>query len=165
LQLPGAGDELQAVKRGIVEMADLVLINKADGDNRARAEMARSEQAAALPYLQPATPEWKTELRLSSGLTGEGVPETWQCIERFYRELKPKGVLARRRQQQALDWLADLIQDGLRRRFYQDPRVARQLADTQQALLRGEITAVQAAEKLLTTHQNAASPALEKNYA
>jgi len=158
LQLPGAGDELQAMKKGIVEMADLVLINKADGDNRPRAELARAEQDATLHYLQPVTPEWKTAVRLSSGLTGEGVTEAWEIIERFYRQLEPKGILARRRQQQALDWLGDLIQDELRRSFYHDPRVTEQLPATQAALLRGELTAVQAARKLLATHAGAMPP-------
>ena len=158
LQLPGAGDELQAMKKGIVEMADLVLINKADGDNRSRAELARAEQDASLHYLQPVTPGWKTEVRLSSGLTGEGVPEVWEIIERFYRDLQPGGMIARRRQQQALDWLADLIQDELRRSFYQDPRVAEQFGATQAALLRGDLTAVQAAKKLLAVHSGIVPP-------
>jgi LAO/AO transport system kinase len=165
LQLPGAGDELQAMKKGIVEMADLVLINKADGDNRSRAELARAEQDATLHYLQPVTPDWKTEVGLSSGLTGEGVPEVWQTIERFYRELEPKGIIARRRQQQALDWLADLIQDELRRKFYQDPRVTEQLAATQGALLRGELTPVQAAKRLLSAHSGPVPPGVQKDYA
>ncbi len=155
LQLPGAGDELQAMKKGIVEMADLVLINKADGENRPRAELARAEQEATLHYLQPATPGWKTEVALCSGLTGEGIPETWQRIDRFFNEMEPKGALAGRRQQQALDWLGDLIQDELRRRFYQDPRITRELASAKDALLRGEITAVQAARQLLDTHAGA----------
>jgi LAO/AO transport system kinase len=165
LLLPGAGDELQAMKKGIVEMADLVLINKADGENRHRAELARAEQDAALHYLQSPTPDWKTEAALCSGLTGEGVPEAWGRIEQFYRELEGKGIISRRRQQQALDWLTDLIQDELRRRFYQDPRVAGRLAETQGALLRGELTAVQAARKLLAAHSGSTASALEKNYA
>ena len=152
LQLPGAGDELQAMKKGIVEMADLILINKAEGENRPRAELARAEQNTALHYLQSATPGWKTETALCSGLTGEGVPEAWQQIERFYRELEPKGQIARRRQQQALDWLTDLIQDELRRSFYQDPRVTEQLPGVQKALLQGGLTAMQAARKLLAAH-------------
>jgi LAO/AO transport system kinase len=156
LQLPGAGDELQAMKKGIVEMADLILINKAEGENRPRAELARAEQNTALHYLQSATPGWKTETALCSGLTGEGVPEAWQQIERFYRELEPKGVIARRRQQQALDWLGDLMHDELRRRFYQDPRVAEQLPAVQKALLQGDLTAVQAARKLLAAHRGSA---------
>jgi LAO/AO transport system kinase len=136
-------------------MADLILINKAEGENRARAELACADQNTALHYIQAATPGWKTLTALCSGLTGEGVPEAWQQIERFYQELEPKGVIARRRQQQALDWLTDLIQDELRRSFYQDSRVAQQLAPVQGALLRGEMTAVQAARKLLAAHRAA----------
>ena len=149
LLLPGAGDELQGIKKGIVEMADLVAINKAEGDNRLRAERARQDQAAALHYLQPATNEWPTEVMLCAGLTGEGIPEIWERVERFYTTLEPKGIIARRRQEQSLTWLNDLIQDELKRRFYRDARVKARLPVVQQALLRGEITAVRAAETLL----------------
>jgi len=149
LLLPGAGDELQGIKRGIVEMADLVLINKADGDNRMRAEHARADQDAALHYLQPATAGWRTEVALVSGLTGEGVPKVWERIERFYAELSPKGIIAKRRQQQTLEWLNALIQDELRRRFEHDPRVIAKLPELRSALLQGEMTAVRAAQILL----------------
>ncbi len=152
LLLPGAGDELQGIKKGIIEMADLVLINKADGDNRMRAEHARADQDAALHYLQPATPGWKTEVALVSGLTGEGVPEVWNRIGKFYAELEPKGIVAKRRQQQTLEWLGDLIHDELRRRFYHDPRVTTKLPELKEALLRGEMTAVRAAKILLEAH-------------
>jgi LAO/AO transport system kinase len=152
LLLPGAGDELQGIKKGIVEMADLVLINKADGDNRARAELAQADQDAALHYLQPATPGWKTEVVLVSGLTGEGVPEVWERILKFYAELEPKGFIAKRRQQQTLDWLGDLIHDELRRRFYHDPRVMTKLPELKEALRRGELTVVRAAKILLEAH-------------
>lgn len=153
LLLPGSGDELQGIKKGIVEMADLVAINKADGENRLRAELARQDQAAALHYLQPATSEWPTEVVLCAGRTGEGLPQIWQRIEQFYLELAPKGVIARRRQEQALTWLNDLIHDELKRRFYRDARVQNRLPAVQQALLRGEITAVRAADVLLAAHQ------------
>jgi LAO/AO transport system kinase len=152
LLLPGAGDELQGIKKGIVEMADMVLINKADGDNRLRAEQAKAEQAAALHYIQAATPEWKTEVQLCSGLTGEGVPQAWEVVERFYRELEPAGAIARRRRQQVLDWLGDLLHEELRRRFYQDPKVIACLGEVQPALLRGEITVLRAARSLLAAH-------------
>jgi LAO/AO transport system kinase len=152
LLLPGAGDELQGIKKGIIEMADMVLINKADGENRLRAEQARAEQGTALHYLQLATPEWKTEVGLCSGLTGEGIPQLWERIERFYRELEPKGVISGRRQQQSLDWLSDLVHDELRRQFYRDPAVKERLALVQRALLRGEITAVRAAKELLALY-------------
>ncbi|MCL4785947.1 MAG: methylmalonyl Co-A mutase-associated GTPase MeaB [Verrucomicrobia bacterium] len=153
LLLPGAGDELQGIKKGIVEMADLVLINKADGDNRLRAEHARADPDAALHYLQPATPGWKTEVALCSGLTGEGLPQVWERIERFYIELGSQGVIAKRRQQQTLEWLNDLIHDELRRRFDHDPRVIAKLPELQAALLRGETTAVRAANMLLDAHR------------
>ena len=152
LLLPGSGDELQGIKKGIVEMADAVVINKADGDNFLRAQQARSEQDAALHYLQPATPGWKTQATLASALTGLGIPEIWDRIGTFYRELEPKGVIANRRHQQSLDWLTDLIRDELPRRFYQDPSVIQLLPQLRQALLRGEITAFNAAQTLLDAH-------------
>jgi len=133
-------------------MADAVLINKADGENRLRAEQARVEQDAALHYSQPATPGWRTEVGLCSGLTGEGIPETWARIEHFYKELNGNGVIARRRQQQALDWLSDLVHDELRRRFDHDSRVKARLPVVREALLRGEMTALAAAHALLAAH-------------
>jgi LAO/AO transport system kinase len=156
LLLPGAGDELQGIKKGIIEMADAVLINKAEGENRLRAEQARIEQDAALHCLQPGTPGWKTEVALCSARTGEGVPQVWEHVERFYRDLGPKGVVAKRRQQQSLDWLADLIRDSLRRRFDHDPRVKARLPALQEALLRGEITPARAATILLAAHDGRA---------
>jgi len=149
LLLPGAGDELQGIKRGIIEMADDILVTKADGENRQRAEQARLDQQASLACLQPATPAWKTEAALCSSRTGEGVPEVWRRIEQFYRELEPKGVIAQRRQQQAVDWLTDLIGEELRRRFDHHPRVQARFPAVRESLLRGEITAVSAARLLL----------------
>jgi LAO/AO transport system kinase len=147
LLLPGSGDELQGIKKGIVEMADLVVINKADGENRMRAEATRMDQANALHYQQPATPGWTTEALLCSGRDGVGVPEVWANIEKFYTKL-PAGVIADLRRQQAQAWFRDLIDEELRRRFYNDPQVMIRLDETRQALLEGQITAVQAAQAL-----------------
>jgi len=149
LLLPGAGDELQGIKKGIVEMADAVLVNKADGDNRLRAEQARAEQQNALHYLQAATPGWTTEVGLCSGLTGEGIPETWALVDRFYAQLEPAGTIAKRRQQQTLEWLSNLVNDGLLRRFYHDARVKERMVVLQRELLAGTTTAVRAARELL----------------
>jgi LAO/AO transport system ATPase len=153
LLLPGAGDELQGIKKGIVEMADLVAINKADGENRIKAELAKQDQSAALHYLQSATPGWKTDVVLCAGLTGEGVPELWEVVEKFYSELEPKGTVARRRQEQNFSWLESLIEDELKRRFYEDPRVNAKLPEVRQALIRGEMTAVRAAAELIQAHR------------
>jgi LAO/AO transport system kinase len=149
LLLPGAGDELQGIKKGIIEMADAVLINKADGDNRLRAEQARAEQQNALHYLTGATSGWITQVALCSGLTGEGIPEAWELIQSFFRQFEPAGVIAKRRQQQSLEWLSSLINDELLRRFYHDSRVKGRLSQLQQLVLRGDLTAVRAAQELL----------------
>lgn len=149
LLLPGAGDELQGIKKGIIEMVDLIAINKADGDNRLRAELARRDQDTALHYLQPGTPGWKTEVVLCSGLTGEGVRELWERVERFYTQLLPAGAISRRRQEQSLAWMEALVQDELLRRFYDDNRVVRMAPELRKAVLRGEITPVRASAKLL----------------
>lgn len=153
LLLPGGGDELQGIKKGIVEISDLVAINKADGDNRVKAEQTRAEHEPALHYIQPATAGWKTDVVLCSALTGEGVPQIWDRVLQFYSSLEPKGVIASRRKQQTLDWLADLIRDELRRRFYADPKVTARLSSLQDALLRGETTPVLAARTLLELHE------------
>lgn len=160
LLLPGAGDELQGIKRGILEMADHLVINKADGENRSRAEHARAEQDAALHYMQPATPGWKTEVGVSSALTGQGVPEIWEKVEQFYAAMEPRGFLAERRQRQLLDWMDDLIYDELRRRFQHNRHVLEQIPSVQQALLRGETTAVRAAHTLLETYDRHQRPAV-----
>ena len=153
LLLPGGGDELQGIKKGIMEISDLVAINKADGDNRLKAEQTRAEHEPALHYIQPATAGWKTEVVLCSALTGEGVPQIWERVLQFYATLEPKGVIASRRKQQTLDWMADLIRDELRKRFYSDPKVRGRLPALQEALLRGETTPVLAARALLELHQ------------
>lgn len=153
LMLAGAGDELQGIKKGIVEIADAVLINKADGDNMLRAQQAKAEQETALHYQETVTPGWRTVVGLCSGLTGSGIPELWETIDRFYRELEAKGVIAGRRQQQALEWLSDLLRDELQRHFSQDPKVKARLPVLQQSILRGETTVVQAARDLMEVYR------------
>ena len=149
LLLPGAGDELQGIKKGIIEMADAVLINKADGDNRLRAKQARAEQRSALHCLQPATAGWTTEVTLCSGLTGEGIPEAWALIQRYFNQFGPSGAVKERRRQQSLEWLSNMVEDELLRRFYREPHIKERLAQLQQQVLRGEITAVRASRDLL----------------
>jgi LAO/AO transport system kinase len=149
LLLPGAGDELQGIKRGIVEMADDILVNKAEGPNKPRAQQACLEQQASLACLQAATPGWKTQAATCSAQTGEGIPEAWGRIEKFFRELEPTGEIARRRKQQSVDWLNDLIHEELQRRFERNSRVRVRLPEIRDAVLRGQITPVAAARVLL----------------
>jgi len=149
LLLPGAGDELQGIKKGIVELADMILINKADEDNRLRAEQARLEQETALHYTQPSGSAWKTEVGLCSARTGEGISGAWERIESFYQQLEPKGIIAARRRQQLLDWLAESVLDGLRQRFYRNTRVQAELPAARDAVARGELTVPAATQRLL----------------
>ncbi len=149
LLLPGAGDDLQGIKRGIMEMADAVLINKADGDNRQRAELARSEQSLALHHLAPATPAWRTEVALCSGLSGEGILEAWRTVERFYAELGPSGAIEGRRREQWIRWLDDLVREELVQRLHRHPAVRALRPELDRSLVAGEVTAVRAARLLL----------------
>jgi LAO/AO transport system kinase len=152
LLLPGAGDELQGIKRGVMEMADAVLINKADGPNRQRAEAARSEQAMALHCLQSPTPKWQTVVSLCAGLTGEGIPEFWQTVERFYAELGPAGIITERRQDQLLQWFQDFLHEELITRLHREPAVQLMLPDLRDAVRQGELTPVRAARALLEAY-------------
>lgn len=164
LLLPGAGDELQGIKKGIVENADAVLVTKADGPLRQRAEQTRQEYATALHYLAPATPPWKTPVAACSALTGAGIPEVWDMIQNFYALLEPPGMLRQLRQEQNRQWLEDLIREELEARFYRLPGISAARAQLEAALRRGEITPPQAAQELLaraeavTAHQSASSP-------
>jgi LAO/AO transport system kinase len=161
LLLPGAGDELQGIKKGIVEQADALLVTKADGENRLRAEQARQEYGMALHYLAPATPGWTTPVTLCSAVTGEGIPEFWQTLLRYYREVEPKGVIAARRREQAIQWLHDLIREELETRFYGHEPVKSARPVVEAALLRGELTAPQAARELLGRADRTASGAAD----
>jgi LAO/AO transport system kinase len=149
LLLPGAGDELQGIKKGIIEMADGVLINKADGENRLRAEQARAEQRNAVHCLQPSTPGWTTNVGLCSGLTGEGIPEIWSVIQQYFSRFRPAGIIDKRRQQQSLEWFSSLTEDELLRRFYRDPHVQARLGALRQQVLQAETTPVRASRDLL----------------
>ncbi len=157
LILPGAGDELQGIKKGIVEQADAILVTKADGDNKFRAEQARQEYATALHYMTPTTEHWTTPVNLSSAMTGEGIPELWQLVQRFYNELEPLQVLRQRRQEQSAQWLHDLIRETLESGFYHHPRVKLARPEIERRLLHGELTAPQAAHALLELSQATAA--------
>lgn len=149
LLLPGAGDDLQGIKRGIMEMADAVVVNKADGENRVRAEAARGEQTMALHSMAPATPGWQVRVMLGSGLTGEGIAALWDTVGEFYAQLAPSGRLAARRSAQTRQWLEDLVREELQRRFERHAGVQMLRPELERAVAAGEVTAVRAARMLL----------------
>ncbi|MBE2215027.1 MAG: methylmalonyl Co-A mutase-associated GTPase MeaB [Opitutaceae bacterium] len=147
--ITGAGDELQGVKRGIMELADAILINKADGDNKPRAESTRQQYEMALHYLQPATGGWQTRALTCSAMTGEGVPAVWAMIEEFRAATTTSGVFETRRRHQAREWMNTLLEEALRRRFLADPRLAEKRLRLEEEVLAGRLGAADAVEALL----------------
>jgi LAO/AO transport system kinase len=154
LMLAGAGDELQGIKRGIIEMVDAMAITKADGDNGARAERARSEYASAL-HLFPATPDgWSPRVLTCSALTGRGIHQLWELVLEHRQQLEANGHFGTRRTEQALDWMHELVSIGLGDRFRRDRRVSAQLPRFEEAVRRGEATAFGAARELLALFES-----------
>ncbi len=152
---PGAGDELQGIKKGVVELADAVLINKADGASRLLALASRGEYERALHYLQPATEGWQTPALAASALSGEGLPELWETIQRFVALTRDNGVFAQRRREQERDWMRTLVEEALRERFLREPRVQALFPQLEAAVMEGRLPAASAAQALLKAFDGA----------
>mgnify|MGYP003586194707 CR=1 FL=1 len=150
LMLPGAGDELQGMKRGILEMTDLIAINKADGDNRRRAERARHEYQSALHLFPAAADGWNPQVVTCSALAGDGVREIWDVVMEHRALMESNGWFDRRRSDQALEWMREALLFGLEQEIRRDPAVGRRLASVQQDVLHGRVSPFRAARELLT---------------
>lgn len=149
LVAPGGGDELQGIKRGIMELADLVVVNKADGDLAAAAGRTRADYAAAVHLLRPKWEAWATEVLACSAIEGRGVDEIWATVERFRAEVDASGELASARAHQSSAWLWSEIGDTLIDRFRADPAVIAQLPTTEADVAAGRVTPTVAARRLL----------------
>lgn len=149
LMIAGAGDEMQGIKKGVIELADALVINKADGDNRPRATATQAEMKRVLHYLHCATEGWETPALLASALTGEGVPEVWGTTGQFFANVQASGVLTARRRQQAVEWMHALVAEGWRTRFYASPAVRDRLPAIENAVADGRTPALAAAMELL----------------
>ena len=148
LLVAGAGDELQGIKRGILEAADLVAINKADED-RPRAERARRDFAAALRLLHTGGERWRPTVQLVSARSGEGVPELWGALEEMRKRAQASGELESRRREQRRTWLWDELEAGLRQALREHPAVAAALPALEARVATGEETPEAAARQLL----------------
>jgi len=149
LMLAGAGDELQGMKRGIIEMLDGMAITKADGDNKAKAEHARSEYAHALHLFPASADGWAPPVLTCSSVTGEGLAEVWEMILEHRRLMESKGFLAERRSRQALEWMNELLLLGIENSFRNDHRVAERLPELREEVRRGLVTPFAASRDLL----------------
>ncbi|WP_419956198.1 methylmalonyl Co-A mutase-associated GTPase MeaB [Neobacillus niacini] len=151
LVLTGAGDELQGMKKGIMELADAVLVHKADGANKEKAEQTRKEYSRVLHFLQPATKGWASKAYTCSSLTGEGIREVWDVIKDFEEKGKSSGVFAERRKGQQRDWIYSLITDQLHYSFFHHPEVKLKLPQLENEVMAGEKTAATAVDILFQT--------------
>ncbi|MDX2185478.1 MAG: methylmalonyl Co-A mutase-associated GTPase MeaB [Opitutaceae bacterium] len=150
LMIAGAGDEVQGIKKGVMELADLLAINKSEGDNRPRAMAAQAEIKRVLHYLRPATEGWDPTVTLVSALSGEGVDELWKGVNDFFRAARAAGALEGRRRAQTVAWMHAMIREGLQSAFFQREWVRRRIAEFEREVSEGRMPAAQAARSLLT---------------
>ena len=149
VMISGAGDELQGIKKGVIELADAIVVNKADGDNLRKARMAKAEYNRVLSFLHPCTEGWKTKALMASALTREGVPELWDKVQLFKETVQASGVFEKRRQTQNLDWMHELLNEALRQRFLANTVMQGRLEAVSAAVARGEVPPVRAVEDLI----------------
>ena len=154
LLLPGAGDELQGIKRGIVELADIILINKADDDLLPIAGRAEAEYRNALRLLHPRSPNWKVEVRTCSARDGLGIAEAWEVVLRHREMLDASGQFMTRRATQSRDWMWSEVDDNLIAALQSDPQVRKQIPALEAAVSEGRIPPTIAARQLLENFLN-----------
>jgi LAO/AO transport system kinase len=152
LMLAGAGDELQGIKKGILELADAIAINKADGNNIERAKEAQTEYEAALNLMESKSAVWTVPVLTCSALTLDGLENIWKAILDHRQKLTEAGELAEKRRLQAIDWMWSLVENGLKDRFFKNPQVKAQLPAIVAAVEKGKTTPTVAAHELLSMH-------------
>ena len=149
LKLAGAGDELQGIKRGIIEMADSIVINKSDGNNIQNATQAKMEFARALHMFPPKENGWSPEVLTCSALENRGLEEIWKLIANYCQTMKETGYFTKNRQQQNEKWLIQYLEQELLSKFYQNPKTKKLLPLLKEEVINGNTSPFSAAEKLL----------------
>lgn len=149
LMLPGAGDELQGIKKGVLELADMIAVNKADGDGAGRARSAAAEYRAALHILAPASPNWSPPVVMISGLANQGLKEMWDKVVEHRTRFLATGEFAERRRAQDVKWMWAMIEDRMMGRLRDDKQLRARLPEIEQAVAEGRLAATAAAEDVL----------------
>ncbi len=152
LVLAGAGDELQGIKRGIIEMADAVAVTKADGDNRERAETARAQLRSALRMFPPPPSGWRPPALTCSARTGAGLETLWETIEAYRAHATETGFFEKHRREQARHWMMQTIEHRLRADFFSHPKVMEALGPLETAVVEGRMSPFVAAQRLLAVY-------------
>jgi LAO/AO transport system kinase len=151
LMLPGAGDELQGIKKGLVEIADMIAVNKADGDNIMRARAAAAEYRAALHILTPRSPNWQVPVVTYSAKTGDGLADLWGKVIEHRRKLEKSGEFAARRREQQVKWMWAILEDRWRSRIASDPKLRAKLPQIERAVAEGQLSPALAVDDILAT--------------
>ena len=154
IQLAGTGDELQGIKRGIMEMADGIVINKCDGDNIDRARLAQAQFRSALRLFPPTASGFQPEVLTYSGYYEIGIAEVWEMIDRYFAFVKENGYFEKKRYEQARYWMYETIDTRLRNNFYNNPDVADMLGDLEKQVLGNRLSSFIAAGKVLDFYYN-----------
>jgi LAO/AO transport system kinase len=149
LMLPGAGDELQGLKKGLVELADMIAVNKADGDNLPRAKAAAAEYRAALHILTPRSPAWTPPVVTYSALTGQGVPELWAQVIAHRDKLSASGEFEERRRAQQVKWMWTLLDEVLRSRIAAEAKLKAKLPRLEAAVAAGKLSPAMAVDEIV----------------
>jgi LAO/AO transport system kinase len=148
LMIPGAGDELQGLKKGIVELADMIAVNKADGDNVARARLAAADYRAALNILAPHSENWSPPVLTYSALTGDGIALLWEQIVAHKEKMTASGELSQRRREQQVKWMWSMLEERLTARLRSDPAVRGKLKTAEAAVAAGRLAPTLAVEEI-----------------
>ena len=148
LMVAGAGDELQGLKKGIVELADMIAVNKADGDNIPRAIVAAADYRAALHILSPRSPTWSPPVVTYSALTGDGVAQLWAQVLAHKEKMSASGELAARRREQQVKWMWTMLEERLTARLRSDPAVRGKLRQAEAAVAEGKLAPTLAVEQI-----------------
>ena len=154
LKLAGAGDELQGIKRGIMEMADSIVINKADGENLKAAKMAKNEFNRALHLYPTKESDWSPKTMMASAIKNEGISEVWEVILDYFEKVKNNGYFQKKRKEQNKFWLMQTIENNLKREFYADPSVKKELEIQLKNLDENKTTPFEAARRVLSMKNN-----------
>lgn len=147
--ITGAGDDLQGIKKGIIELADSILVNKADGDNKMKAMMARADYDQILHYLRPATEGWKTKAYTCSSITGEGIADMWGVIKDFRDNVIASGVFSKRRKEQTIEWVRAMTAEYLQNKIAQNAELTKCREDIERKVIEGAITPTVAAKAVI----------------
>ena len=147
--ITGAGDDLQGIKKGIIELADAIVVNKSDGDNRLKAMAAMTDYNQVLHYLRPPTEGWKTKALVCSSVTGEGIESVWETVIDFKGSTGKSGVYVKRRQEQTLEWVRSMVDEYLRNRIARNNILSERRRIIEACVTNGKATPTMAAKEII----------------